>query len=149
MRAVTYYRLSLLLPVVFPLLALVVRPLAGLGLILIVGMVYYGVGYGLFAVGALYWLSRPRDSTILPVAALVSPFFFAPLGALNATITVLIAGGRTVELVMTNLVFGAGASVAVGLCYAIPIAAVGALAFKGPRSPVLSNREDRYQSLPG
>jgi hypothetical protein len=108
-----------------------VRTLAG---ILAIGLMYYGFGYVLFALGALYWLRCPRDPGTLHVAAVISPLLFAPIGALSIVVVGTIGGtGGGAEMVVPGFFLWAGLSAAVGFVYVIPLAAVGALVWKAPR----------------
>ena len=119
MRLATFLRLSLLGPLVLPPVAALLpfSSIAMPAVILSVGILYYGFGYALFAVGVLYWMRRPRPTPVLLRAALLAPLIASPLIAISvATFDHAFDTGRGTAA-LTSLIFWMGLTILVGYCY--------------------------------
>lgn len=85
MRSRTYYRASLLIPVLVPVLLWPLWAVLGkdslfgiVAMVLTMALVYGGGPYAAFVIGFLVW-SRGKDDARVRTAALRAPFRFAPL----------------------------------------------------------------------
>lgn len=138
MRQATFCRLSLFAPLVFPLLG-AVTPLLALqvpALILSVGLIYYGPGYAVFALGVLLWLRTPRTPTALLKAALWGPVVASPLIVLSITSVSLVAGtDRVANLPLAALLWGA-ATLVLGYGYVLALLGLARLLNLKPDEPL-------------
>ena len=126
MKVSTFIRVALLGPVVLPILAwlLPATGVAAIGLIFTVGILYYGIGYVLFAMAVLTWLQRPRTEREVIRATLIAPALAAPLLATSVVLTsfLLGTGGRDG---LTEFFGMTGIALVVGYAYAGLVLLIG------------------------
>jgi|WetSurMetagenome_2_1015567.scaffolds.fasta_scaffold12566_4 hypothetical protein len=138
MRPATFFRLSLLGPLLLPLLGAVtpILPLQVPALILSVGILYYGPGYVVFALGVLFWLRAPRTPDALFKAALLGPVVAAPLIALSViAVSLLVHTDRLANAPLAALLWGT-ATLVLGYGYVLPLLAVARLLNLNPDDSV-------------
>lgn len=131
-----YYRWSLLLPVLVPVLAipafaLGVDLLAGVALWLWWSLIFGGVPYLFFALGFLLW-TRSRTDTQIRVGVLLSPLAF--VAVLVPCFALFLAVDASLSSSMDFLGMLAGFSVAFGYGY-VALAELGRLLLRPSRAP--------------
>ena len=126
MRHVTFLRLSLLGPLVLPPLAMLLLPgwFGAGGLIMTVGIMYYGIGYVIFAVGVLVWLARPRSERELGRAVMIAPAIGAPVIAMSGLVVSMIVGDASRNL-LPDFALWLCLVLVIGYAYALLIRLVG------------------------